>query len=122
MTSGTISVSARRSYNQDGARLFFKPEETETRKGAPYALKKQHFLRGNYPTWNEQKKLYPAHPEYFDRLDKICGDLHADTIHWLNEAYACVLTTMQPLLANKEYLWLWGWNHQKYGSGCGVGS
>jgi hypothetical protein len=81
----------------------------------PYVLHQDYIVRGQFLTWQEQEAIYRSNPEKWEKLTTVCEELHSESIKWLNDAYAEIIRSMDPFLADENYQNLWGWDTAKHG-------
>lgn len=66
-------------------------------------LRKEHFARGNPPSWSDQVARYALSPHEWERIEVVCQSVHDDTISWLNDGYRYVNAALAPLLGDATY-------------------
>lgn len=76
----------------------------------PHVLDRAHLVKKSDILWDSPTYDFLAMPNAWRPLTDVCAELHKEAIAWLNDCYACVTGLLDPLIFNRDYQQLWGWD------------
>jgi hypothetical protein len=81
----------------------------------PHVPHEDHFSHYAKLSWPEQERRFRTHLFEWGSFPDVCARVQAETIKWLDDAYAEVIRCLDPHLTDENYQGLWGWDTNKYG-------